>query len=115
MVFIEKLATALKSGDRKTAILLLTKALENPGRASMWKKLAWSGWLNALKSSSSGALVTILVKEAPADIRPYARFLRNIRKNIPKVDPSQAAFAKDYLGEWLSLLQKYEKIKPEKS
>ena len=115
MVFIEKLATALKSKNRKAAILLLTKALENPGRVSIWKKLAWSGWLNALKSSSAGALVTILVNEAPADIKPYARFLRNIRKNIPKVDPSQAAFAKDYLGEWLSLLQKYQKIKLEKS
>lgn len=115
MSFIEKLATALKSGDRKTAVSILTNALDSPSRISVWKKLAWSGWLNGLRSSSSGALITILVKEAPADIKPYMKFLREIRKNIAKVDPSQAAFAKDYIGEWLSLLQKYEKIKLSKS
>ncbi|MFX1485918.1 MAG: hypothetical protein ACFFBS_02225 [Promethearchaeota archaeon] len=115
MSFVEKLASALKSGDRKTAISLLTSVLDNPGRVSMWKKLAWAGWLNALRSSSSGALITILVKEAPADIKSYIRFLKNVRKNIQKVDPSQTAFAKDYVGEWLSLLQKYQKMKPSKS
>ena len=107
---LQTLAQSLVEGNRKNALSLIRKRLNEPF-PSEYEMLVWKGWERALHRQESMSLIFQLLNGL--SVKDAKAALKDIKRKKTEIlirDHTQTELSKQYLHNWALLLDFYSQL-----